>query len=102
MMTTPVTARNGEEVTKSGIGLGSFIGGHWRGRYDEVGAGHRDDLHLLACGDLRVCGGGHVVRGSGEADHHGSESVGRNPDITSPARADQVLEAEAGARLGRA
>src|SRR5437588_5605760 len=77
-MTTPVTTKNGEEVTKSGIGPSSFIGCHRGRRHDEVGACHGHDLHLLASRDLVVGGGGHVVRGARETDHHGPELVGGN------------------------
>src|SRR5712691_8054789 len=79
-MTTPVTTRNGAEVMKSGIGPSSFIGCH-RGRTnDEVGACDGHDLHLFARRDLPVGGGGHVVRGARESDHHGPELVGEDAD----------------------
>src|ERR1051326_1825496 len=93
-MTTPVTTRNGEEETKSGIGPSSFIGCH-RGRlYDEVGARHRHDLHLLAGRYLTVGSGGHVVGGAREADHHGAELVGRDGDGHTTGRAHHVLRRE--------
>src|SRR6267143_3018050 len=101
-MITPVTARNGMDVTKLGIGPCSFFGRRGGGFYNEVGAGDRDHFHLTPCGDLGVCGGRHVVGGAGEADQDRAESVGRDADGDAAGRPHHVLEAERLGRLRRA
>src|SRR5713226_4110021 len=77
-MITPVTARNGMDVTKLGIEPCSFFGRRGDRRHYEVGAGDGNNLHLSPGWNLRVGGGGHVVRSAREADQHGAESAGRD------------------------
>src|SRR5579864_520102 len=101
-MTTPVTARNGVDVKNSGIRTCSFIANCLRWGDDEVATGDGDDLHDAAGRDLGVRRGGHVVRRAGEADEHGSEVVGRNPDRDPAGRPDHVLEVEGRGGLGLA
>src|SRR5579864_2704879 len=79
-MITPVTARNGVDVTKSGIRTCSFSAWDWIGDDDEVAPGDRDDLDHAACRDVGFRGGGQVVRPAGEADDDAAEPVGRDGD----------------------
>src|SRR5438445_316384 len=65
-MITPVTARNGVDVTKLGIGPCSFFGRRGDRCHHEVGAGDCNHLHLVPCGNLDVGGGGEVVGGAAE------------------------------------
>src|SRR5216684_1303602 len=98
-MMTPVTARNGVDVTKLGIGPCSFFGRRGDRCHHEVGAGDCDHLDLVPCGDLVVGGGGEVVGGAGEADQYRTELVGWDSDRNAASRADHVLEAEGLSRL---
>src|SRR5713101_4051101 len=98
---TPVTARNGMDVTKLGIGSGSFFG-RCGGCYYEVGSGDRNHLHLPARRDLGVGGGGHVVCRAGEADQNRAEMIGRYADRDPAGGADHVLQAEGLRRFRRA
>src|SRR5258706_9224155 len=75
-MTTPVTTRNGEEVTKSGIGPSSFIGCHRGRRHDEVGACDCHDLHLFSGRDLPIGGGRRSLQSTRENKPNRSEPFG--------------------------
>src|SRR6267143_5734758 len=79
-ITTPVTARNGLVVTKLGIGPCSFITGNRVKGYDEVAAGDGHDLDRPSRRYLGIGGGGHVVRGAGEADQDTAEMIRGNSD----------------------
>src|SRR5947209_8780499 len=98
-MITPVTARNGVDVTKLGIGPCSFFGRRGDRCHHEVGAGDCNHLHLVPCGNLDVGGGGEVVGGAGEADQYRTEPVGWDSDRNAASGADHVLEAEGFRRL---
>src|SRR5260370_35296661 len=98
-MITPVTARNGVDVAKLGIGPCSFFGRGGDRFNHEVGAGDADHLDLVTCGDLGVGGGGEVVGGAGEADQYRAKLVGRDADRHAAGGADHVLEAEGLRRL---
>src|ERR1700682_835735 len=100
MMTTRVTTRNGEVVTKLGIGPCSFIAGYGGEGDHQVAAGDGHDLHHATHGYLRVGGGGHVVRGAGEADEDRSEMVGGDSHRHAAGGPDHVLEAECVSGLG--
>src|SRR5216684_3913062 len=69
-MMTPVTARNGVDVTKLGIGPCSFFGRGGGRCYYQVGTGDGNDFDLVPRRDLGVGGGGEVVRRAGEADQN--------------------------------
>src|SRR2546423_12815004 len=98
-MTTPVTARNGLVVTKLGIGPCSFITGYRVEGDDEIAAGDGHDLHHPTRGYLGVGGGGHVVRGAGEADEGTAEMIRGDIHRDAARRAGPVLEAEGGGRF---
>src|SRR5579864_8501761 len=101
-MITPVTARNGVDVKKSGIGPCSFSAGFRVGCDYEVATGDRDDLDHTARRDLGIRRGGHVVRRAGEADENSAEPVGRNSHRHASGCAHHVLELERAAGLGLA
>src|SRR5258708_13322390 len=65
-MITPTTVRNGVDVAKLGIGPCSFFGRRGDGFHHEVGAGDRDHLYLVPCGNLAVRGGMEVGGGARE------------------------------------
>src|SRR5713226_9286493 len=98
---TPVTARNGMDVTKLGIGSGSFFG-RGGGCYYEVGSGDRNHPHLPARRDLGVGGVGHVVCRAGEPDQNRAQMSGPHADRDPAGRADHVLQAERLRRFRRA
>src|SRR5712664_1239422 len=98
-MKTPVTARNGVDVTKLGIGPCSFFGRRGDRCHHEVGAGDGDHLHLVPCGNLDVGGGGQVVSSAGETDQNRAEPVGWDADRDAAGGPDHVLEAEGLRRL---
>src|ERR1700694_4620556 len=95
-MTTPVPARNGVEGTKLGIRPCSFIAGYLDGGDNEIGAGYSYDLDRTSGRDLRICGGGQVVGGAGEADQHGTESARTD----SERNATRGSDAPAGGAMG--
>src|SRR5487761_1768571 len=99
-MITPVTARNGVEVTKLGIRTCSFIGDEREGGDNDVAAGHAHDSDRAAWRDLGVRGGGEVVRATREADQHGAEAIRGDSDRDAPGRSDHLLEPEGVRRLG--
>src|SRR5216684_3307112 len=98
-MMTPVTARNGMDVAKLGIGPCSFFGRRGDRCHHEVGAGDGDHLHLVPCGNLDVGGGGQVVSSAGETDQNRAEPVGWDAHRDTTGRPDHVLEAERLRRL---
>src|ERR1700681_3584098 len=93
-MTTPVTTRKGEDDAKLGIGPCSFSAGYRVGGDNEVPAGDGHDLDHAPRRYLGIGGGGHVVRGAGEADEYRAEMVGGDSNRHAAGRAHHVLEAE--------
>src|SRR5260370_32706394 len=78
-MTTAVTTMKGDVAAKLGIGPCSFSSRDCAGDDNEVPAGDGHDLDHASRGYFGIGGGGHVVRGAGEADEDCAAKGGPGP-----------------------